>query len=301
LLEISIILLNRKSTTAKELAERFNVSTRTIYRDIDVLSSAGVPVYMSKGKGGGIFLLEDYYISGATITGGEVESINVALKTLQATKYPEIDSILDKLGSVFKNGDIHSTWIDIDFTPWGSDPNESDKFLNIKNAIISRRVIKFSYMSSYGKSSERELEPLKLWYKGNGWYLWGFCRDKQDFRVFRITRIKGLEITDEAFTPKDIEKAEENRRENQKLPTVTMKLKFSPSALYRVYDDFDSEHIELSGDGSAIVTVDFPFDEWIFGYMLSLGPDMEVLEPASLRKELRKRAEKIIDNYTEKL
>lgn len=160
LLEISTILLNRKSTTAKLLAERFDVSTRTIYRDIDDLSSAGVPVYMTKGKGGGIFLLEDYYISGTTLNDTDYESLKIALETLQATKYPNVESVIDKLGSTFKNRAESTSWINIDFTPWGSDINENNKFNDIKNSILNKKVIDFDYISCYGNRPKDILNLL---------------------------------------------------------------------------------------------------------------------------------------------
>ena len=101
LFEITTILLNKGTVTAKELADRFGVSTRTIFRDIDVLSSAGVPVYMKKGSGGGISILENYVFSRTLISDQESESLLLAVKTLQATQYPEVDMVLGKMGAIF--------------------------------------------------------------------------------------------------------------------------------------------------------------------------------------------------------
>lgn len=115
LLEITTILLNKKATTAKELAERFSVSTRTIYRDIDVLSASGVPVYATQGINGGISILEDYTINRTALSNSEKDNILFALQTLQSTKYPEIDAVLEKLGSIFKY--TATDWISIDFSP----------------------------------------------------------------------------------------------------------------------------------------------------------------------------------------
>jgi predicted DNA-binding transcriptional regulator YafY len=135
LLEITLILLNKNTVTAAELADRFNVSTRTIYRDIDELSLAGVPIFTNKGNGGGITLLENYAINKALLTEYECDSILLALKTLQATKYPEIEAIPEKIGAVFKEAAV-ADWVHIEFSPWGTGPNEENKFLNIKKAIL---------------------------------------------------------------------------------------------------------------------------------------------------------------------
>jgi predicted DNA-binding transcriptional regulator YafY len=301
LLEISTILLNRKSTTAKKLAERFNVSTRTIYRDIDDLSSAGVPVYTNRGKGGGIFLLEDYYISGTTLNDTDYESLKIALETLEATKYPNVETVIDKLGSTFKNKEQSTSWINIDFTPWGSDINENNKFNDIKNSILSRKVINFEYISSYGEASKRHIEPVKLWFKGRGWYIYGYCIDKKDFRLFKITRMKNILITDRTFIFRKTVSSKDKPQENQSMSLIDLTFKFKKSALYRVYDDFDSDIIKINPDGSGEVNLSLPVDEWIYGYLLSFGDGIEVLKPASLREVLKDKADKISAAYKEKL
>ena len=131
LIEITVILLNKNIVTAKELAEKFQVSTRTIYRDIEVLSSSGIPVYMSKGKGGGISLLEGYSINKTILSDSDKQSLIVALKTLQSIKYPEVSSVIDKISFMFNKGELEN-WVEIDFSRWGSNFNEGDKFTYIK-------------------------------------------------------------------------------------------------------------------------------------------------------------------------
>ncbi len=123
LFEITTILINKGSVTAQQLAERFGVSTRTIYRDIDTLSSTGVPVYTNKGHGGGIHLLEDYTLSKALLSDRDREHLLLAIKTLQSTQYPEIDVVLEKMSALFKKLPDYD-WVEIDFAPWGSLPNE---------------------------------------------------------------------------------------------------------------------------------------------------------------------------------
>ena len=137
LMEISIILMNKKKTTAAHLADRFGVSVRTIYRDIDALSVAGVPVYTNKGKGGGIFLMDNYYLGGTTIKEEEAEGIKAALETLKAAQYPDVDAVIEKLGVLLKKPVEDPAWISIDFTPWGSNPDENRRFSDIKSAILN--------------------------------------------------------------------------------------------------------------------------------------------------------------------
>lgn len=296
LLEITIILLNRGTVTAKELAERFDVSTRTIYRDVDVLSSAGVPVFTNKGNGGGISLLENYSINKTLISERESESLLLALKTLQATQYPEIDAILDKIGAVFKNTEA-ADWVHIDFSPWASRPNEYNKFIEIKKAILNRIKITFDYINSAGEKTSRVMEPMRLVFKGQAWYLWGYCNTKNDFRIFRISRIKNVKALNVKFERRQyLDKNSVNEPETIR-KCVNLVLKFYPESLYRIYDDFDEEMIVKNSDGTFTVEVQFPEDEWVYGYLLSFGSYVEVLEPQHIRHIIADRARKLLEFY----
>lgn len=296
LLETTLILLNKNTVTAGELAERFGVSTRTIYRDIDELSSAGVPVYTSKGSGGGISLLDNYAIDKAFLTEHERDSLLLALKTLQATKYPEIDAILEKIGAVFKKA-ASANWVQIEFSPWGSGPNEENKFLDIKRAILEFKLVTFDYINADGILSHRKIEPMLLVFKGHAWYVWGYCRTRRDFRTFRVSRIRRIDVTNENFTRRPMESADEEEPEAVSLKNVTLKLRFQPDNLYRVYDDYDEERITRNPDGTYDVTVTFPEDEWVYGYIMSFGHYVEVLEPPQVRDIIRERMQKTLKFY----
>jgi predicted DNA-binding transcriptional regulator YafY len=296
LLEITLILLNKNGITAGELADRFGVSTRTIYRDIDELSSAGVPVFTNKGSGGGIALLDNYAINKAMLTEHERDSLLLALKTLQATRYPEIDVILEKIGAVFKKASA-TDWVHIEFSPWGSGPNEENKFLDVKKGILECKVITFDYLSGDGILSRRSVEPMLLLFKSQAWYIWGYCKLRRDFRTFRISRIRGLTVTDTTFVRRAPESVKNEEPEAVSLKLVTLKLRFQPEDLYRVYDDYDEERINHNKDGTYDVTVTFPEDEWVYGYILSFGNYVEVLEPPYIRDIIRERLEKALKFY----
>ncbi len=292
LLEITTLLLNRHTVTSRELAERFGVSVRTIYRDVEVLSAAGVPVYMSKGNGGGISLLENYTLSKTLLSDEESGSILLALKTLQTTQFPEIDMILEKFKSVFKTTSA-TDWVDVDFLHWGSPPHEQDKFNAIKQAIITRQVIAFDYVNANGDKGNRAVEPLKLFYKGAAWYLIAYCRKRNSSRLFRISRIKNAITTNETFAPKIM--ANEEKAAMEKAPPLTLlKLKFQDRVLNRLYDDFDDTAIVRKEDGTLSIEVALPENEWLYGYLLSYGSYVEVLDPPHIRNI-------IIDRLTQSL
>ena len=297
LIEIITILLNRQTVTASVLAERFGVSTRTIYRDVDVLSSAGIPIYTDKGKGGGISLLEDYTLNKTLLSKSESESLILALKAMGATDYPEADALLEKISSIFKNNIAHD-WIEVDFESWCSKVNEDNKFGKIRDAIINNLIINFDYVNGNGGRSNRDVEPVKLMFNAYTWYLIAYCHSRNEHRMFRLSRIKNVELTDRHFTKRTI-----SERETQitHAPLVELKLRCNEKILNRLYDTFDEQFIIPNDDGSFDLTVQIPDEEWIYGFVLSFGGYAEVLAPKHMREEVRKRAQEVFEKHSQEV
>jgi len=294
LLEIVTILLNRETVTAKELADRFEVSTRTIYRDIDVLSSAGVPVYTNKGNSGGISLLEDYTLNKTLLSRKESEGLLLAIKAMGATSYPEADAILNKLGSIFKNNKAQD-WIEVDFDGWSTKVNEQDRFSKIRDAIINKNIISFDYVNGNGDKSSRSAEPVKLIFNAYTWYLIAYCLKRNAHRIFRLTRIKNVQITNRHFTAREVQ--EHEKKSDYHADLIDLKLRCDGKILNRLYDTFDGDFIKKKKDGTYDLSVTIPEDEWIYGFILSFGSHAEVLEPEHLRKIIKTRAKEILEKY----
>lgn len=292
LFEIVYLLMNKKTITARELAERFEVSTRTIYRDIETLSGTGIPVYMSKGKGGGISLLPEFILNKAVLTDEEKENILSSLKAVNAVDLSDTNTTLNKLSGLF--GESNTDWIEVDFSSWANNENESEIFNRIKGSILEKKVVRFSYANTQGQTSSREVEPLKLCFKGIAWYLYGYCRSKADYRFFKLRRLKNLEVLEEQFSRKSPIQLF-TKQTNQEKKIVTIKLKLSSNVAFRVYDEF--EHYEQLQDGNFIVEFDYPAGEWIYYYINSFGENGEVLEPLELRNEIRTRLEQTLKKY----
>lgn len=295
LFEIVYILLNKKKITAKELAERFEVSVRTIYRDIDILSSAGIPVYASQGKGGGISLLDDYILNKSVLSEKEQDEILFALQSLALTQNPETDEVLSKLSSLFNKS--KTNWIEVDLSPWGSDKNKVCEFTILKNAILNHQIIEFTYFNSSGEKSSRKVEPIKLNFKVHAWYLKGFCLTQNEYRTFKISRMSNLEITQESFTDRMAEKRSVVKEEQNSQKWINVHLKISPQGAYRVFDEFDEKEITRNQDGSFTVETSLPESRWLFDYILSFGIDMEVLAPLNVRERVREKLNEIILKY----
>ncbi len=298
LFEIVYMLLDGKVTTAKELAEHFEVSVRTIYRDIDTLSSAGIPIYATQGKGGGITLLDEYILNKSVLSEREQNEILFALQSLTVAQNPETDKVLSKLSSLFNKNKIN--WIEVDFSPWGSSENHKCQFNALKNAIINRQVIEFEYFNTSGEKSSRKVEPVKLIFKVNAWYLQGFCLSQKAYRTFKISRMSDVRITPETFIEKPPEEMPEETQKQKTGNWIELQLKVSPEGAYRVFDEFDEKEIVKNRDGSFTIATALPESEWLFNYVLSFGTTAEVISPPIIRKILQNKLEEITKKYKNK-
>lgn len=285
LFEIVYILLEKEKVTAKELAEHFEISTRTIYRDIETLSGAGIPVYMSKGKNGGIALLPGFVLNKAVITEKERKEILSSLFAIQSVNLEESDTALQKLGNLF--GTDGTDWIEVDFGFWSDGEKEAKLFTEMKTAILQKKVIQFLYTSSKGEAVHREVEPLKLIFKGASWYLYGYCRTRKDFRFFKLKRLRDLETINDIFTRKCPKKAPLDAMSTNPKEVTKVKLKFNENVAYRIYDDF--ENYKKLPDGSFLVEESFEINEWFIFHIISYGEDCQVLEPVELKEQIREK------------
>jgi len=333
LFEITYILLNKKSVTAKELAQQFGVSTRTIRRDVDSLSLAGIPVYTRKGKNGGISLMPDFVLNKSILSEQEQNEILTALHGLSMVKTDDAKGVLARLSTIFNK--TATNWLEVDFSDW----DYNDEFNDFTTAILGCQVVEFDYYNSYGDKTFRRVEPMQLSFKYKAWYLKAFCLTKQGMRLYKLTRVRNLAVTQEQFLPRDVQSAEADNdshhadahtgitlpidtrenitipvdtRENITIPAdtrkniaipadtrknITIKLRIAPDATYRVFDDFGEDMIEKQPDGSFIVTRTYPEDNWVYSYVLSFGEHAQVLEPEHLREIIKTKAKNILELY----
>ncbi|MDF2943866.1 MAG: transcriptional regulator DeoR family [Herbinix sp.] len=277
--------MNKKSTTARELSEHFEVSQRTIYRDIDTLCQAGIPIYTNKGKGGGIALMENFILNKSVLSEQEQNDILSALQGFKATSYSDTNQVLSKLNSLF--GNKNTDWIEVDFSFWNSMEEDKIKFNLLKESILNRNVIQFDYYNSYGQEAHRVTEPRKLIFKGQSWYLLAYCRDKKDFRYFKITRLKELQVESEIFSDTPLPAAKKDKSASGVTqPMVDVKLKVDADMAYRIYDEFPMEAIVKNEDGSFLIHAKLQTGGWLYGYLMSFEDHVEILKPSTLRDEI---------------
>ena len=295
LIEMVYLFLDKKTITAKELSDHFEVSQRTIYRDLDTLSAAGIPIYTNKGKGGGIRLLDNFVLNKSILSEKEQVEILSSLQSLMALNVQDVEPVLNKLAAIF--GKSNAGWIDVDFSRWGSNPDERERFNMFKTAILNKKMVSFHYYGSNGKKTERTAEPLKLVFKGYAWYVYAFCYMKNDFRVFKVSRISNLMIKEKSFTRNAPEKIVMASKEVN-INMVRVVLKIHSRMAFRVFDEFGYGSIAENLDGSFMVTIELPNEEWLYGYILSFGGDAEVIEHKKIRNGIKNRIEECLKKYS---
>ena len=294
LFEIVYLLQSRPRMTARELAERFEVSVRTIYRDIDALSAAGVPVYAARGGGGGVGLLPGYVLDRSLLTDGEQDEILYALRAMAAAGMG--GAALEKLAGLFqKSGD---GWLEVDFFSLGLRPGGKRVFATLKTAILSRREIAFDYYSARGEKSRRTAQPVKLVYKDAAWYLQAYCLARQALRVFKLCRMLDVTLLDAVFTPGPQHTPQPMDPAEAPGPLLHLELMFTPAAAYRVYDMFPPEWVTQLPDGRFFVSAFYPESPWIYGFLLSFGADVAVLSPPQVQQALREAGQKVAALYS---
>lgn len=293
LFKIVYHLLEKGKSTAPELAEKFEVSIRTIYRDLDTISAAGIPIYATQGKGGGIFIMQDFMLNKSLLSEQEKEQILMALQGISATEHNQTDELLMKLSGLFQSK--VTNWIEVDFSEWYKNTPNYDVFNLIKNAIFNQYTITFSYFAREGNYSNRTVEPIKLIFKNKDWYLYGFCLLRNDFCFFKLTRIKDLEISSDTFI-REVKSSHEIETVIKNKNFIHAKLKFSPKVAFRVYDEF-TDNVSKDNQGNLYVNIDLPDNETLFSYILSFGDNVEILEPDYLRHSMKEKLALMLEKY----
>ena len=287
LFRILYYILENGRTSAPVLAKQFEVSVWTIYRDIDVISSAGIPIYVTPGRNGGVQIHKNYILNRAMLTDKEKQEILSALQSTSLVNALPGNATLTKLSALFQQPS--DNWFEVDFSRWGIKSQDDTSFSLLKKAILSHHAVKIVYVNTNGQKTERTVYPLKMVFKARQWYLKAFCVNKNDFRLFKMSRMLKLHLLSETFVPMEYPNPIDDL---QKTYPKTVLL-FPKEMAYRVYDEFEATEIKEIENGSLLVSVEMPQDNWLIGYLLSFGSTVEILEPSWLRKALAIEAEKI--------
>lgn len=304
LLAIVMTLLSRRRVHAKELAEMYEVSVRTIYRDIEAINMAGIPVVTYQGHQGGIGLDDRYRLDKNWLSGEELSSIVTALKSLQSSHYdPQAQTALQKIQATYaaamSSRPNEADLMYVDLSGWGAEDTTKRKIALLKGAAAASQIVTFTYNNVQGECASREAEPHTLVLKGQKWYLYAYDVHKQAFRLFKLGRMADIRLTGTSFARRDVrlEQLPWISEWHQPGTSVTVRLKFRPDLRHLLYEWFDAEQIRRGEDGCWIVEATYPEDPWVYGFILSFGARVEVLAPERLRRIIRGISENIAGMY----
>lgn len=295
LLSLILTLADGRLHPASELAKATGVSERSIYRDMEVLSGMGIPVESLTGRDGGFRVLPGFALDRSLLDEGELAAVAAALGGMgRATGDGGILGAKSKLGALLaRSPERRKSWIRIEL---GGGQRDRERIEILRRAIEERRLVRITYRDAEGSSTERQVEPIAVCYLWQSWYLWGFCRLRADFRLFKLGRIEAAHVLLAGFDPRPEPSEDAWHRESwESTEPVEVVLSVEAEAAGKADEWFGS--FEATADGGRLIRTSLPQNEWLTGYILSFGEGIRVLEPESLARIVSERAEKISRLY----
>jgi predicted DNA-binding transcriptional regulator YafY len=298
------MLLRKERVQAKELAEMFDVSVRTILRDVEAINLAGIPIVTYQGANGGIGIAEGYRLDRSVLTEEDMSTIISTLGGIAGT-IPDSrhEVLMEKLRNIMPSAQLESLdskvkQLVIDLSPWGGNELLRESVASIRKAIENRKEIEFEYIDSEGKRSRRAVEPYSLVLKGQKWYMYAWCSIRQDFRLFRLSRIRELVVSDRHYEPRKVSMGQLTYEDHWKAPEnmISLELVFEKE-LESLVEEWFAGELEKQEDGKLLAKVMLPENNWLYGFILSFGPGVEVINPPHLRGIIAELAKKIYEKY----
>ena len=295
LIGILSVLLQKETVTAPELAELFEVSRRTINRDIDTLCYAGIPIRTKQGAGGGIYIARGYRIDRTVLTSKDMQTILAGLRSLDSISgssyYGQLMEKLQTGSSDLLSGKDSML---IDLSSWYKE-SLAPKIALIEDAIESRYLLRFEYYAPSGES-RRTIEPYYVVFKWSSWYVWGWCNKRKDFRLFKLNRMDNVILTDKAFECREVPVPDLS---NEKVFTGGIKVRalFDPDVKWRLIEEFGPKCFEETKDGRLLFSAEYTDMDNLISWMLTFGGKAEVIEPEEARKKMLEIAEAIKKIY----
>lgn len=295
LIGILSVLLQEEKITAPELADKFEVSRRTINRDIEDLCKAGIPITTTQGSGGGIRIMDGYRMDRTLLTSKDMQMILAGLRSLDSVSgshyYGQLMEKIKAGSSDFVSG---RDSILIDLSSWYKD-TLAPKIELIQNAVEERNLLTFQYYAPKG-NSKRSIEPYYLVFKWSSWYVWGWCTEKKDFRLFKLNRMDALLKEYATFIPREVPMP--NLSDEKIFPGgIKVKALFTRDSQWRLVEEFGIHCFTENKDGTLLFTADYTEKENLLSWLLTFGDKVKVLEPAWVQKELIRIAKNIIKAY----
>ncbi len=295
LIGILSVLLQQDKVTAPELAERFEVSRRTINRDIEDLCKAGIPIITAQGVGGGISIMDGYKVDRTLLTSKDMQVILAGLRSLDSVSGGHYyGSLMEKLlpgASDFVSG---RDSILINLSSWYKD-SLAPKIETIQTAIDGKMMLSFLYYAPKGES-ERVIEPYYLVFQWSSWYVWGWCEAREDFRLFKLNRMEQVKVSGKRFTERPVPMPELS---NERIFPGEIKVKalFAPDCKWRLVEEFGMDCFEEQPDGQLLFQAAYTDVDNLISWLMSFCEKAILLEPREVKEEIKEILEKLQKNY----
>ena len=298
LIGILSILLQKEMTTAPELAEHFEVSRRTINRDIEALCQAGIPIKTSQGAGGGISIMSGYRMDRTLLTSRDMQMILAGLRSLDSVSgsgyYGQLMEKIQAGSSEFISG---RDSILIDLSSWYK-TTLAPKISTIQDAIENRHLLTFDYFAPSGET-KRTIEPYYILFKWTSWYVYGWCLTRKDYRLFKLNRMDNVLMSDKGFECRNVPLPDMST-ELMYPRNIKVKAFFDPDTKWRLVEEFGKDCYSETKDGKILFTADYADMDNLVSWMLTFGDKVEVLEPQEVRERLGAIAENMSKKYGRK-
>ncbi|MBL4931674.1 helix-turn-helix transcriptional regulator [Clostridium paridis] len=302
LLAIIIIISQKGLVTGKELAEHFEVSLRTIYRDIDKIGEAGIPIAATGGNGGGYYIMENYNINNLFLNKKELEPLISVIDNLSVLfgHNTEFNDIILKFNTIRKSQEDEYNKLNIKMAHFSMEKELKESLSTINKAIDNNRLIEFDYINRRMELSKRIVEPINLQFDDGNWFVIGFCRIRNDYRKFKLVRTRNIKLGD-YFQEREIskDKIEQIFTEGYEKNSILVTLMFSNKIGEQLSEYFYKDKICALEDGRFIVKEYFPDDEGLKKFILGFGEVCKVIAPDKLKYELKQYIKNIYDKYND--
>lgn len=303
MLAIVMLLLQRKKITGKELAEMFEVSIRTIYRDIEAINAAGIPIVTTSGIGGGISIIEQYKIEKGIFTADDISKILMGLGIVHsALSQKDIANVQAKLRSFISEEleddiAVKKDQFMFDLSSWIKGKDSNQMIDTVKSAMEKKQTLTFSYLGHKGQEKLYGIEPHRLVFKDSQWYLQSYLTKKQDFRLFKLCRMYKIHSEASTFGHRTLPHPFSDFTDKMGNRTFVIKLLIESSAVDKMLDYCTMEDIMEVGDGRFLVEFNFIDDDYGYGILMSFGDKLTCIEPEYVRVELQRRLEMMLEKY----
>ncbi len=303
LVSIIMLLLDKNRLSAQELARLFEVSVRTIYRDVDAINEAGIPVYATPGVGGGFEIMEKYKVDKKVFSADDLSAILQGLSGLSnAMSGDALAGALAKVKSFIpaesaQEIELKASQIYIDLSPWMGNENARAYLEIVKTALRESKPLSFDYADRYGNKTARVAEPHQLVLKGNHWYVQAYCRARADFRLFKLSRMSNPRTTDERFTPREFQKPRLDFPDAVAPQRTSVTLRVHESIRERVLEYCAEERLSPDGNGHYLASFPFIENDYHYDILLGFGNKCECVAPPRIRAEVKRRIRELATLY----